>query len=398
MDRIVSFVEATRLHRRSRVAELGLKAATLVELVPMEGIEVPEGFVIPVTLAREIAASGLSDEVFESVVGALELLAESTGADFGTGPGSFAVSVRSSGPVSMPGMMDTVLGVESLSALRGAVIDVARSFRSGRAEAYRAHRDIDRSACAVVVQRMVWGNADDRSAAGVALSHDPRRGSRRLTGDVAFGAMGSAVAGGSARVSGIDELAVRLPSVHEELRDTVGRIEAHLGGPCEVEFTVESGRLFVLQARRSEMAEMAEMAGPSTGDEDEPEVFAVGTPASPGRGRGVLVTDAGAVAAIVAGGTPVVLARPETSPGDVPAMVRSAAILTSFGGMASHAAVIARSEGVPAVVGIADMVVTGRGVTTSRHSVAVGDWVDVDGSTGRAMLGAPIDPDRPRSG
>lgn len=391
---LLTFGDAAKLPSNRRVAALGVKASNLVDIDALDGIDVPIGVIIPVDVAFELVRSDNRDGVAGALIGAVATMERHTGGVFGRDPRTLCLSVRSSGAVSMPGMMDTVLGVgsapspDAFGELTDAVAAVASSYLGERAIAFRAHRGLDEQGCAVLVQQMVWGNADDRSCSGVAFSRDPLTGAATMTGDVAMRAVGADVVGGRVRVEPLDSMRGPLPEVHGELADAVSRIERLLGGPCEVEFTVESGHLYVLQARISASATSA--PGPSTSDEagrpGRARLVARGVAASPGRARGVLVCDPDAVFDVVSAGEPVVLARPETSPVDVHAMVRSAAIITTFGGLASHAAVIARAEAIPAVVGIAEMDVRPTGIDTQNGWIAEGEWLEVDGTTGEVFV------------
>lgn len=311
--------------------------------------------------------------------------------------------------------------------LRRTIIAIAASWWSPRAVAYRRRVGIgDEPGTAVTVQAMVFGNRDDRSGTGVAWSRDPTTGEHRPYGDFVVRAQGDDLVGGTRHGDGLDDLAGRMPAVHAELLDVLVRLEAHHRDLCEVEFTVESGRLWVLQSRvatRSAAAavrlavDMAIDPGDRAGwtisraeallrvtadhlDQlgrhahtaagDAGRVIATGVAASPGTAVGRVRFTADAALAAVERGEAVILVRPETSPADVAAMGVSAGVLTAAGGRASHAAVIARGWGIPAVVGAA-IAMADDHFRAGDVTVAAGDEVAIDGSTGTVILGARVE-------
>ncbi|MFB9740957.1 PEP/pyruvate-binding domain-containing protein [Pseudonocardia sulfidoxydans] len=309
--------------------------------------------------------------------------------------------------------------------LRGAVEAVFRSWDSPRARAYRAHEGIDDDlGTAVNVQAMVFGNRDDRSGTGVVFTRDPATGENRAYGDFLPRAQGEDVVAGTARTLTLADMAARLPEAHRELSERLGALERHYRDMCDVEFTVESGTLFILQTRVGKRGAVAAVrlaaelaADPSialtrdeararlddaTIDRARAEVVAAarrgaaagalvrGLGASPGRVSGAVVLDADAAADAEG---PVVLVRPETNPEDVHGMAVSVGILTSTGGLVSHAAVVARGWGIPAVVGAQELVVGPADVRTREGEVlfATGDTITIDGTTGEVWLGAATD-------
>ncbi|MGD9988489.1 pyruvate, phosphate dikinase [Pseudonocardia sp.] len=305
--------------------------------------------------------------------------------------------------------------------LRGAVEAVFRSWDSPRARTYRAHEGIaDDLGTAVNVQAMVFGNRDDRSGTGVVFTRDPATGENRAYGDFLPRAQGEDVVAGTARTLTLDDMAARLPAAHRELTERLGVLERHYRDMCDVEFTVESGTLFILQTRvgkRGAVAAVrlaAEMAADpaialtpaeararlddTTIERARAEIVAAarqgvaaaaltrGLGASPGRVSGAVALDADAAADAEG---PVVLVRPETSPEDVHGMAVSVGILTSTGGLVSHAAVVARGWGVPAVVGAGELVVGAADVRDRSGAVlfAAGDSITIDGTTGEVWRG-----------
>ncbi|ODU03472.1 MAG: phosphate kinase [Pseudonocardia sp. SCN 72-86] len=306
--------------------------------------------------------------------------------------------------------------------LRGAVEAVFRSWDSPRARSYRAHEGIDDAlGTAVNVQAMVFGNRDDRSGTGVVFTRDPSTGENRAYGDFLPRAQGEDVVAGTARTLTLADMAERLPEAHLELTERLGALERHYRDMCDVEFTVESGTLFILQTRVGKRGAVAavRLAADMAADPTIPltaaeararlddttieraraEVVAAarqgtatdaparGLGASPGRASGAVVLDADAAADSEG---PVVLVRPETSPEDVHGMAVSVGILTSTGGLVSHAAVVARGWGIPAVVGAEELVVGASDVRTRAGEVlfAAGDTITIDGTTGEVWLGS----------
>jgi pyruvate,orthophosphate dikinase len=302
--------------------------------------------------------------------------------------------------------------------LTEAVEAVFRSWDAPRAVAYREAEGIDHDlGTAVNVQAMVFGNRCEHSGTGVVFTRNPSTGADELYGDYLPQAQGEDVVNGSATPLPISSLAGHLPEADEQLRAVLRRLEVHYRDMCDVEFTVECGRLWVLQTRIGKRGPAAavRIAVSLTGDPDialtpaealarvPQEVrdraraaartaargghppLAVGLGASPGRvaGRAVFSCDAALDA-----DDDVVLVRPETSPHDVAGMSASVGIVTLRGGLVSHAAVVARGWGLPAVVGASDLrFADGDLVSTSGKRIAEGTVVTIDGTTGEVFVG-----------
>jgi pyruvate,orthophosphate dikinase len=327
------------------------------------------------------------------------------------------VSVRSGAAVSMPGMMTTLLDVAP-DDLESAVRTVAASWDSPRAVTYRELHGIGHDlGTSVIVQTMVYGDRDDRSCSGVAFSRDPNTGEPEMFGEVAWRAKGEVVVAGESPTRPLTELTA---DVRDRLRDALARLEAHYRDACHVEFTVESGVLWLLQARPGGLAGPAAVrvavdlvdAGvigraeavrrasryvrsdrtkviSRTGD--GPDVIARGRGASPGVATGRIAVTADQAARMAVFG-PVVLIRPHTSPLDMHGLAACAGVVTVRGGPTSHAAVVARSLGKPAVVqaGLSVEVQT-AGVRADGRAFPEGTVVTVDGSSGEIVLGrAPV--------
>ncbi len=301
--------------------------------------------------------------------------------------------------------------------LAAAVRAVFTSWSSPRARAYRRHAGIDdNEGTAVNVQAMVFGNRDEHSGSGVAFTRDLSTGERTPRGEFLWRAQGEDVVAGTHDTLDLGALAGRLPDVHHQLVATFDQLEEHFADACEVEFTVESSRLWILQVRHARpsglgafrvAAGLAAQTGWSITREDAvaritiedlvqaqrptfeggAHALAFGVGASPGAAVGHAVFSTDQALEQSALGVPVILVRDETSPADVRGMQVAQGVLTSRGGMVSHAAVVARGWGIPAVVGAPIEI----GVDTFRVgdiAVAAGDLLSIDGATGAITLGA----------
>jgi pyruvate,orthophosphate dikinase len=295
---------------------------------------------------------------------------------------------------------------EPREQLRSAICAVFDSWSSRRATAYRRHWGIsDDGGTAVIVQAMVFGNLGRRSGTGVLFTRDPLGGDPEAYGEWLAGGQGEDVVSGTHDPSQLSALARELPEVHAELLRAGQLLEREHGDVQDIEFTVEDGRLYLLQARSAKRAplaavrtaidlaaegridrasalrrvtpeQLASVLAPRLSDTvvADAHVLAHGVPACPGVASGVVVDDADA--AEEADGD-VVLARPTTSPEDVRGMIAAVAVVTERGGATSHAAVVTRALGRPSVVGV------GAGVTARW----AGSEVTVDGSRGVVYAG-----------
>ena len=302
--------------------------------------------------------------------------------------------------------------------LRGAIEAVFRSWNSERAQVFRSREGIAADlGTAVTVQAMVFGNLDDRSGTGVVFTRCPVTGDRAPVGDYIARAQGEDVVAGTHAVWGLDALFNQLPQTHRELGEVLDRLEHHYRDLCDVEFTISAGKLYVLQTRigrRSPLA-AARVAVAMAEDPDfpltkeeavrrvDPAVLAKlataaaidpaatpagrGLAASPGVGAGVLCCDPDQAAALSAKGVEVVLAREATSPSDIHGMVGAAALVTTTGGILSHAAVVARSWAIPAVTSLAAAEVGADGLRLGGHLITPGELITVDGASGLVYLG-----------
>ncbi|MFJ1730308.1 pyruvate, phosphate dikinase [Streptomyces sp. NPDC088254] len=304
--------------------------------------------------------------------------------------------------------------------LRRAILAVFESWNGERARLYRRREHIpDDLGTAVNVQMMVFGNLGTDSGSGVAFTRDPATGRPGLYGDYLSNAQGEDVVAGIRNTVGLDELKHLNPEAYVQLRDHMGTLEAHYRDLCDIEFTVERGRLWMLQTRvgkRTAEAAFAiaaelvdeELITPDEGlarvggdglvrlmfprfDTDAVgSALAHGIPASPGAAVGAAVFDSAEAVRRAAAGEKVVLVRQETTPDDLPGMVAAQAVLTSRGGKTSHAAVVARGMGKVCVCGAEQLAVDtqARKFTANGITVEEGTVLSVDGSDGAVYLGA----------
>ncbi|GIH97606.1 pyruvate, phosphate dikinase [Planobispora siamensis] len=429
------------------------------------GLPVPPGFVITTAACRAFLREGrLPEGLKAELAAAVSRLEAVTGRRLG-GPGRpLAVSVRSGGGVSMPGMMNTVLNVglttgataglaaetgderfaldsrrrllsgfasavpgsrpevsdDATRQLEMAVGAVFSSWDTPRARTYRELHGIAHDlGTAVVVQAMVYGNRDGRSGSGVAFGRDPNTGENVPFGEVLFGRQGEDVVSGGSATRPLAELAQREPAVWAGLLEALDRIEGHYRDACHVEFTFEAGRLWLLQVRPGGLAGRAavrvavDLAEQGLIGRHEallrilphhlrhartPRIEASGTldlltrglGACPGVATGRVATTADRAARMAAAG-PVVLVRPQTSPLDMHGLAAAAGVLTASGGPGSHAAVVARSMGKPAVVGASDLTVDAAAarVRAGGRTLPEGAFVTIDGTGGEVVAGSP---------
>jgi pyruvate,orthophosphate dikinase len=314
--------------------------------------------------------------------------------------------------------------------LRAAVEAVFRSWDSPRAKAYRTREGIDQNlGTAVNVQAMVFGNYGDNSGTGVVFTGNPNTGKAGMYGDFLPRAQGEDVVAGIARTLDIGALGECIPGADVELAGHLDGLERHYRDMCDVEFTIENGTVWILQTRVAKRGAVAAVRA-AVRMVDDPRIgltcaeavarvpldvrstaraeitaaaainactdpaVAKGLGASPGRVSGKAVFSADAAAdAVEATDEPVILVRRETSPEDVHGMGVSVGILTSHGGLVSHAAVVARGWGIPAVVGAEDLTVNDDDALAPDGEVLfrAGEVITIDGRTGEVWLGQPAE-------
>lgn len=431
---------------------LGGKAYSVNKMRAL-GLRVPPAFALPTPMCGRYHDNGgqLPDSVWGQVKEQVAAIETATGHTFGAGPSPLLVSVRSGAAQSMPGMMDTVLNLgltpelvevlasqtgdrewaedtwarfrkgyadivcgdpaaappadpwEQLRAAIGAVFD---SWNNERVKSYRARHNLGLGGgTAVTVQAMVFGNRDANSATGVLFSRDPGTGSPELFGEWLPRAQGEDVVSGEATPEPLSTLQAQNPDLYQELVDVAELLEREHTDLVDIEFTVESGNLYILQSRAGKRsaaaavriavelaneglidettavgrvtAEQLEAARSAAGVAAGAEVVARGLGAGPGVASGIGVTDPDLAMELSAAGTPFVLVRPSTAPEDVPVMFESVAIVTETGGSTSHAALVAREIGLPCVVG------AGAGVVDAL----TGTVITVDGAAGVVYAG-----------
>ncbi len=504
--RVVFFDEAKGLSRKI----LGGKGAGLAEMTSV-GLPVPPGFIITIDVCKEYYKNGreLPKGLMDEVKDAMKRLEALTGKGFGSIDNPLLVSVRSGAPISMPGMMDTILNLglnddtakaliartnnarfvwdayrrfvqmfgkvvlnindslfskalEEMKSKQGvkhdnelsaeslreltytfkriykdngkefpedpykqlelAIKAVFNSWMSERAVEYRRYYKITPDVAdgtAVNVVAMVFGNMDNKSATGVVFTRNPEDGEKRLYGEFLVNAQGEDVVAGIRTPEPIERLAEIMPDAYRQLVYACERLERHYREPQDVEFTIESGRLYLLQTRAAKMNAIAavkvavDMVDEGIISKEEAllrvnaddleqvlhrrvdprvkiEAIAKGIGASPGAAVGKVVLDTRKAIEDASNGMQIILVREETKPEDVPAFFKAVGILTSKGGKTSHAAVVARGMGKPCIVGCSAIVIDeeNRRLTINGKVINEYDTITIDGSTGNVYLGA----------
>jgi len=311
--------------------------------------------------------------------------------------------------------------------LRLSIKAVFDSWNGERAIAYREYEGIPHDwGTGVNVCTMVFGNMGAESGTGVAFTRDPATGERRLYGDFLENAQGEDVVAGIRTPLKIERLQEVMPHIYEQFAQVAQQLETHYRDMQDLEFTVEQGKLWMLQTRtgkrtaaaavkiavdmvheglltkeeavmRVTAEEVDQLLHPffdpkaKVAAEEQGDLLAEGLNASPGAGTGIAVFDARQAQKLAGQGKAVILVRPETSPDDVPGMLVSKGVLTQHGGATSHAAVVARGNNLPCVAGCEDIIVdVERRQFTVRESgrvVREGDVISIDGGTGEVFWG-----------
>ncbi len=314
---------------------------------------------------------------------------------------------------------------DPITQLQMAVAAVFKSWNSPRAFDYRNASNIPHDlGTAVNVQTMVFGNMGDDCLTGVAMTRHGATGVNNIEGDYLFNAQGEDVVAGIRATKQLNEMADDMPAALTELQEYATKLEQHYKDMQDIEFTVEHNKLWILQTRdgkRTAQAavriavEMAEeemisrkdavrrvtpdqidaFLHPQFATESRTEakaagdLLATGLNVSPGAGVGMVAFDADTAVTWKKEGKHVILMRPETRPDDVHGMLAAEGIVTSRGGRTSHAALVARQFGKPAVVGIAELEIDleSRVATVGERTLAEGDWVSVEGTSGQVFVG-----------
>lgn len=311
---------------------------------------------------------------------------------------------------------------EPLKQLEEAIEAVFKSWDNDRARVYRELNDIPHDiGTAVNVQEMVFGNSGEQSGTGVAFTRNPVTGDNQLFGEYLLNAQGEDVVAGIRTPQDIDTLKAQMPEVHQEFVEVTKQLETHYKDMQDIEFTIENGKLYLLQTRNGKRTARAaieiavdmvneglitrkeavanvdvksidQLLHPNFKEEALEQATVIsklGLPASPGAATGQVVFSAEDAKEQAEEGHRVVLMRPETSPEDIEGMIASEAIVTTHGGMTSHAAVVARGMGKCCVTGCSDVEIDtlNKRVYYSDGELHEGDVVSVDGSTGDLYVG-----------
>jgi len=303
--------------------------------------------------------------------------------------------------------------------LRGSINAVFDSWNNQRAITYRKINGIPGDwGTAVNVQTMVFGNMGETSGTGVAFTRDPATGENVFYGEYLMNAQGEDVVAGIRTPKPISELKKSMPEIYAQLEQIYHTLEKHYKDMQDIEFTIQDGRLFMLQTRNGKRtgtaavriavemveeglidkktavlrvppAQLDQLLHPMIDAKAKVDVIAKGLPASPGAAVGRVVFTAKAAEEWAARGEKVVLARTETSPEDIGGMHVAVDILTSRGGMTSHAAVVARGMGTCCVAGCGALIINEKEkrITCGDLTISEGDWITLNGSTGEVILG-----------
>lgn len=393
--------------------QLGNKGANLVTMTQL-GLNIPPGFVISIDAYNQWRETELLPD--EAVREALAFLEKEMGRKFGEG---LEVSVRSSAPVSMPGMMDSVLNVGDIGQLYSEIRRVFESWDNPRAVEYRRLNGISPTlGTAAIVQAMVYGNQDERSGTGVVFSRNPSTGESGLFGEYLVQAQGEDLVSGARTPEPIATLKLIMPEIYTELAQVAAKLESHFREMQDIEFTVESGKLYILQTRTGkrsggaavkiaidQVAEslitreeaigritVADIRGLLYKQIKTPESYqpvGKGLNAAPGATSGKVVFSAPEALVQSKAGIPVILVRPETSPNDIQGIAAANGILTQKGGLTSHAAIVTRAMGKPCVCGAESITIdlAAKQFTVNEQVIKEGDDITIDGTTGNFYSG-----------
>jgi pyruvate,orthophosphate dikinase len=296
---------------------------------------------------------------------------------------------------------------------------VFRSWNNDRAIIYRNLNKIDHDlGTAVNIQSMVFGNMGNDCGTGVAFTRNPSTGENVLYGEYLTNAQGEDVVAGIRTPQPIAKLEVEMPQVYEQFAKTAKILEKHYKNVQDIEFTIEKGTLFILQTRNGkrsaqagikiahdlavegliskqdallliEPAQLDQLLHRQIDPKAKLDIVATGLPASPGAASGIVVFDANNAEQLAKKGSKVMLVRTETTPDDIHGIIAAQGILTSRGGMTSHAAVVARGMGKPCVCGCESIKIDyhTKTFTVGQDTIKEGDLISIDGSTGRVILG-----------
>jgi pyruvate,orthophosphate dikinase len=490
-------------------SSVGNKAYNLIRM-SYTGLPVPPAVILDTNFCDEFFKNGeqIEENFKELLLSNIRHIENATGLTFGGTRKPLLISIRSGGPVSMPGMLETLLNIglcektihgmirmtgnpkmvwdlyrrlianfaeivfdcqkksfdnitkdflkknmidseyllntnalkdmcyeylgyfkeltgqffpeDPYQQLEMSVIAVFKSWNSKKAKEYRKIHNIkDQPGTAVILQKMVFGNMGDDSGTGVAFTRNPATGEKKLFGEFLMNAQGEDVVAGIRTPKQIDELKNILPDVFKQLQNVCLKLENHYKDMQDVEFTVERGKLYMLQTRTGKRTAFAsvkianamvkeglidketailritpdqvdQLLHPMIDPKEKVDVVAKGLPASPGAAVGKVVFYAKDAEIWAEKGEKVILVRAETSPEDIGGMHVAAGILTGTGGMTSHAAVVARGMGKCCIVGCSGIKINEKGkfFTVGEKTVREGDVITINGSTGEVILKA----------
>ncbi|MFC1915639.1 pyruvate, phosphate dikinase [Chloroflexota bacterium] len=392
---------------------LGNKGANLVTMTRL-GLPVPPGFVVSIEAYREYERNGKLP--LEEIEQSLHWLTKKTKKKLGEG---LSVSVRSSAPASMPGMMDTVLNLNDSEKIVSAIKLIFDSWDNLRAVEYRRLNRIPSDlGTAAIVQAMVLGNKDKNSGTGVIFTRNPNNGERKLFGEYLDRAQGEDLVSGRRTPQPIETLKLQMPEAYTQLQSVADVLERHFQDMQDVEFTVEDGKLYILQTRagkrsgRAAIKIAADMVREGLISPEEailrltpedvrallykqlksPESYqpvAQGLSACPGAATGKVVFDPLEAVTRDELNENVILVRPETSPEDIQGIHAAEGVLTSRGGLTSHAAIVTRAMGKPCVCGAETLNINLKenSLTIGEVVIKKGDEITIDGDSGNIYLG-----------
>jgi pyruvate,orthophosphate dikinase len=369
------------------------------------------------TLFAEIVM-GVAHEKFERVMERYKAQTEG-GRDTDLSPEQLRDIIAAQKQIIFSDQSGLAIPEDPYEQLRVAVAAVFNSWMGRRACDYRkVNRIPDDLGTAVNVQAMVFGNMGAESGTGVAFTRNPSTGEKKLYGEYLLNAQGEDVVAGIRTPNAISQLQEELPDVYKQFEEITGLLERHYHDMQDVEFTIERGRLWMLQTRTGKRTgaasvkvavemvreglidkatavrrvtpdQLDQLLHPMVDPNTDAKVVARGLPASPGAAQGKVVFDPDEAEELARDGEMVVLVRQETSPDDFHGMVAAQAIVTARGGMTSHAAVVARGMGKSCVCGasVLNIDYSQQQFNVNGTTVTKGEWITVDGSTGRVFMG-----------
>lgn len=394
--------------------ELGNKGANLVNMTNL-GLPVPPAFVVSISAFKQWEKTGrIPEKEMDEALAALE---KKMGRELGAG---LEVAVRSSAPVSMPGMMDTILNIGDKKKIKEALVKIFESWNTPRAIEYRRLNNISGTlGTSAIIQAMVYGNRDTASGTGVLFSRNPSTGAKGLWGEYLKEAQGEEVVSGVRTPEPIASLKSSSARLYAELKAISEKLENHFHDMQDMEFTVESGKLYMLQTRngkrtgnaaikiavdminegmisreeailRVTVEDIRGILHKQIKDANKYKPIAKGLNAAPGAASGKVVFSADDAVLKSKDGTAVILVRQDTSPDDIHGIATAAGVLTQKGGLTSHAAVVTRAMGKPSVCGAEGITIDmdARLFKVDGQVIKEGDQITIDGTHGYVYAGS----------